>query len=280
MRKTFDKIETMYGATVQHGMSNNRVYLMDIGSADPSNLVPKLINHAKKHNYGKIFAKVPGTKLAPFVRHGFKKEATVSNLYKGQEDGEFLGLFIDKDRINEPLADQYHEVLTIAQAKKEQLVQKPENAIRLCNQTDADKIASLYSQVFASYPFPIFDPAFIAQSMQEGTLYAGVEVEGNLVALASAECDFTPNKRYAEMTDFATLPSYRGNGYAGNLLAFLEKEASSRGIQTLYTIARAISPGMNCTFSKAGYIFGGRLRNNTNIGGEIESMNVWYRPTR
>jgi len=51
----------------------------------------------------------------------------------------------------------------------------------------------------------------------------------------------------------------------------------NKGIKTAYTIARAMSAGMNVTFSKTGYRFGGRLKNNTNISGNIESMNVWYK---
>jgi hypothetical protein len=45
----------------------------------------------------------------------------------------------------------------------------------------------------------------------------------------------------------------------------------------LYTIARAISVGMNITFARCGYDFGGTLVNNTQIAGRIESMNVWYK---
>jgi len=60
-------------------------------------------------------------------------------------------------------------------------------------------------------------------------------------------------------------------------LRFLELQAKERGIQTAFTIARAISEGMNITFSKAGYTYGGRLKNNTDISGTIESMNVWYK---
>ena len=50
-----------------------------------------------------------------------------------------------------------------------------------------------------------------------------------------------------------------------------------RGFQTSYTIARSASIGMNITFSKLSYIHAGTLVNNTNIGGQIESMNVWYK---
>ena len=108
-------------------------------------------------------------------------------------------------------------------------------------------------------------------------MYAAVELHGDMVALASAECNDSKHARYAEMTDFATRHAYRGQGYAMQLLKFLEQEARDRGIQTLYTIARSVSYGMNCTFAKSGYTYGGRLKNNTQIAGTIESMNVWYR---
>jgi putative beta-lysine N-acetyltransferase len=111
--------------------------------------------------------------------------------------------------------------------------------------------------------------------MQDHIEYFGVEVDGRLTALASSEVD-TVSKN-AEMTDFATLPKYRGSNLSGHLLRHMENDMRSRDIKTAYTIARALSPGMNITFAKAGYTYGGRLINNTNIAGQIESMNVWYK---
>ena len=51
-----------------------------------------------------------------------------------------------------------------------------------------------------------------------------------------------------------------------------------RGMRTAYTIARAVSPGMNITFARLGYQFSGTLINNTQISGAIESMNIWHKP--
>ena len=50
-----------------------------------------------------------------------------------------------------------------------------------------------------------------------------------------------------------------------------------KGFSTTYTIARSLSLGMNLTFAKGGYSFAGTLVNNTQISGQIESMNVWYK---
>jgi putative beta-lysine N-acetyltransferase len=79
------------------------------------------------------------------------------------------------------------------------------------------------------------------------------------------------------MTDFATSAGHRGRGLGHALLGMLEEEASSRGLRTAYTIARASSVGMNIVFARRGYDFGGLLVNNTGICGAIESMNVWHR---
>jgi putative beta-lysine N-acetyltransferase len=79
------------------------------------------------------------------------------------------------------------------------------------------------------------------------------------------------------MTDFATMPPERGKGLAAMLLWHMEDAMSCEGFFTAYTIARAASFGMNMAFAKCGYTFGGRLTNNTNIGGRLETMNVWFK---
>ncbi len=96
-----------------------------------------------------------------------------------------------------------------------------------------------------------------------------------MVALSSAEIDY--KSASVEMTDFATLPSWRGKGLAAYLLAMMERFCQAEELKTAYTIARAVSPAINITFSRSGYQWCGRLKNNTQISGCIESMNVWYK---
>jgi putative beta-lysine N-acetyltransferase len=136
-------------------------------------------------------------------------------------------------------------------------------------------MAALYRKVFKTYPYPIFDPGYLKDTMEDNIAYFGVHCGGKLVAVASGEM----NKAYenAEMTDFAIDPDYRGRGFAKHLLKATEEDMEKRGIKTLYTIARAPSLPMNCTFAAMGYIFGGTLVSNTQIAGTIESMNVWHK---
>ncbi len=136
-------------------------------------------------------------------------------------------------------------------------------------------MAELYREVFASYPFPIHNPEYLIETMASHFFYYGLWDQDKLVALASAETDLRGQN--AEMTDFATLPAYRSKGLASYLLAQLEDASAERGIRTAYTIARAYSYGMNITFSKQGYTYSGTLTHNTQISGELESMNVWYK---
>lgn len=111
--------------------------------------------------------------------------------------------------------------------------------------------------------------------MNENVIYFGLWRQSKIVALSSAEMDIESSN--AEMTDFATLPGYRGKGLAAFLLQQMESEMRKRHIKTAYTIARALSFGMNITFAKMGYRYSGTLINNTNISGRFESMNVWYK---
>ena len=109
--------------------------------------------------------------------------------------------------------------------------------------------------------------------MKQNVNYFGVEIKEDLVALSSAEIDEAALN--VEMTDFATLPKWRGNSLSIHLLLLMENEMKQRGIKVAYTLARAASRSINIVFF--GYQYGGRLKNNTNISGNIESMNIWHK---
>lgn len=266
-------------AQIQHGKNNNRIYLMDIGDADGDQLCRKLDDIAEAHSYEKIFAKIPASKAKAFLSSGYSIEARVEGMYARNDNGLFLSKYFNEQRSREPLARHHQMVTTLALSKadSEPTALPDSYSIRLCSQDDVKAMAEIYGQVFESYPFPIDDPAFLTESIQSETIFACVEKDGDMIAVASAECSFQDDHLYAEMTDFATLSEFRGGGLASHLLNFLESDIAHRGIKTAYTIARAVSVGMNITFSRSGYAFGGRLKNNTDIAGRIESMNVWHK---
>ena len=98
---------------------------------------------------------------------------------------------------------------------------------------------------------------------------------GRIASVAAAEVD--ARARFAEMTGFATLPDYRGRGFAGYLLQRMEEDMRSLGVQTTFAVARARSYPANITFARAGYAYAGTLADCTNICGSLEDMNIWCR---
>lgn len=274
----FDHIEKLAcGSLIQHGHYNDRIYLMKVARDYPDDLPQMLIDMAKKNKYSKIFAKLPLGKAGRFVGAGYQLEASVPELCDSGT-GVFLAFYLDEARKHEDKADLYTEniVLTFDADKKQiPVLDSGRFIIRPCNPEDVNRMVEIYKKVFLSYPFPIHEDEYILKTMKDNIDYFCVETGNKIIALSSAEKDDADSN--AEMTDFATLPEWRGNSLSVHLLQRMEEQVKTEGINTAYTIARAASPGMNITFARTGYSFGGRLINNTNISGTIESMNVWYK---
>lgn len=272
-----DVIEKVGDAQIQHGPYNDRVYLMKLGGEDPESVLDAVHDLTEKRGYAKVFAKVPEPVVTPFLEHGYRVEAIVPRLYRGREDAVFLGKYFSPERSEQDQPEECARIRDLALSKAGDAAAPLAEAFELdgCGEEDAEDMAKIYRQVFASYPFPIHDPEYLRETMRSHVAYFGVRRASSWVALSSAEME--PSSLSAEMTDFATLPDWRGHGFAIHLLDAMEEEMAQRGIRTVFTIARALSPGMNITFAKAGYEFGGTLVNNTNISGSIESMNVWYK---
>lgn len=274
-----DAIATIGRSRVQIGPVNDRIYLLSLAPEDrgQDSLVDALIDTAARANLSKIFAKVPASCAHPFLACGFEQEARVPGMF-GDEDGIFLSFYRYPWRKAVGDKDALDRVLAVAQSKKGKgNVATLAGSLRMRGLTaeDAPALAAVYGRVFETYPFPVADPQFLLQGMQNGVRFMGVFEGEKLVGAASAET--SADGHSAEMTDFAVDPAYRKRGIAGTLLCGLEKECAARDIPCLFTIARACSYGINALFSKGGYVYAGRLINNTNIGGGLESMNVWYK---
>lgn len=274
----FDTIEKIDHSLIQHGPTNQRVYLMKVSGQDLPDLAFKADVLAKRQGYTKIFAKVPRQVKPLFSEIGYVEEAAIPDFYHGEIDAVFLAKYLDPDRMDDPAQDEIEDILALAKYKAQgdcQPLPADEVDIRIAEPEDAEMMAQVYRRVFESYPFPIHDPAYLRQTMETHVQYFCEVEDDQIVAVSSSEMD--RKAQNVEMTDFATLPKCRGRGIAGRLLSVMEKQMRQVGMKTFYTIARALSPGMNITFARAGYQYGGTLVNNTNICGEIESMNVWYK---
>ena len=204
-------------------------------------------------------------------------EAIIPGFYSRKEAAFFLAKYMDSDRLmnlEKGGLGRLGELLKTS-TKREKLPKIPAFKVGFLGNADVEQITDVYKKVFQTYPFPIHNPGYILKTMKENVRYFGVKKKGKLVAVASAEIDF--EGKNAEMTDFATLPDFRGLKLGQYLLARMEKEMKTLEIATLYTIARLQSIPMNKVFLKYQYQYGGTLVRNTNISGNIESMNVYYK---
>ncbi|GFE60701.1 putative beta-lysine N-acetyltransferase [Geobacter sp. AOG2] len=273
-----DMIKTIGRSIIQHGPTNDRVYLMKLHADDATDFAEYLDRLACSRGYSKVFAKVPRWSVARFVAAGYEVEASIPDFFPDGVAACFMGKYFTDARKLEPQPQLVQEVLAVARAQEPSYRVKElpgDFTMRMAREEDTVRMAEVYREVFATYPFPIHEPGFLQAAMHGGTVFFGIWKGERIVALASAEID--SSSRSAEMTDFATLPEYRGHGFALHLLQQVQKIAQSRGVRLFFTIARAYSFGMNVTFARSGYRYGGTLTNNTNISGNLESMNVWYK---
>jgi beta-lysine N6-acetyltransferase len=275
----FDKTEKIGKSIIQHGPNNDRAYLLKLHPEDVNTMVETLYSLTILKRYSKIFVKVPEWALDIFLDNNYKIEASVPNFYNNSTKCYFLAQFFNAKRSYLSKKDK-KEIEDIIALSSDYFnasdVKLPDDYhISILQSKDVKALAKLYKSVFKAYPFPIFKEKYLLETMNGKTKYFGVFTGNKLVAASSAEMDIEGQN--AEMTDFATGPGHIGLNLSYFLLQAMEQTMSESGIQIAYTIARAKSHGMNKTFGRSEYQFGGTLINNTNIGESIESMNVWYK---
>ena len=272
-----DLIEKIGNSVIQHGTYNDRIYLMKLDPADMPSVLDEIDALAEKESYSKIFTKVPASFRELLCDRKYLCEALIPRYYNGGEDAVMMSKFLDDKRSINCLNNMHEDVIKAALSKEEGIhsILPSEYSIRKCDKQDIGQMADVYQKTFETYPFPIHDPDFLLNTIEDNVVYFGVFKKGKVVALSSAEIDYDHSG--VEMTDFATLPEFRGKGFSSQLLQKMEEYIKAKGIKTAYTIARASSYGMNIVFARSGYEYCGRLVNNTNISGNIESMNIWYR---
>ena len=274
----FDIIGEIGKSVIQHGPNNDRVYLMKLSHQDIDTIFIEIDKLVHLNKYSKAIAKISNWAKSHFESHGYCVEASVPSFFNNSEAGFFMAKYYNSERgvISETENDVIKSIITNSNSSSSCSQNHWEEfKVRILDESDTIALSNLYRKVFKVYPFPIFESDFLLETMKDNVVYFGVYVENRLVAVSSSEIDIKANN--AEMTDFATLNDFRGKNLSLLLLKEMIKTMKENKISMVYTIARATSFGMNKTFSREGFQFGGTLKNNTYIGESIESMNVWYK---
>lgn len=294
---------------LHHGSGSDRIYLMEYHASDRDLLWKRIGELQEERGYGKHFFILPQGEAPFFLARGYRLEATIPGYFRGKEAAMILVRYFSPAR--EVLSRSERELLEVCASwsacESSRGSESPHGSdslrgsgsesgagpargsegpasasarIRRARPDDIPALAGLYARTFQSYPFPIDSPDYLARTMENDVDYYLVPAPADsphpLAAAASAEKH--PGRKSAEMTDFAVDPAFRGAGLAGALLSAMEEALLRQEYRCFYTIARLSQPAMNRTFFRAGYRYGGTLVKNTQIGGSLESMNVWYKP--
>lgn len=258
---------------------NQRIRILSYQAKSFEKLVLAVRFLSEANGFDKITVFATHEDWMEFLRFGYVLEAVISHYHRG-EDAYVVSKFRSQERLTSAVL--MDEILLIERILGERGVreharpQLPSDVgLRLARPDDLNELVSLYGEIFETYPSPLLHASYLEAILQKDSLFAVCEVQGRIVAAASAELH--PEDLAAELTDCATRPEARGRGLMSHLLRRLEKELIARSYICAYTMARARSYGMNAVFHGLGYTFMGRLVNSCDIFGAYEDMNIWVR---
>jgi len=263
------------GVKVYVDYANERLKIFDNFSTDASSLT-EIIGFARYKKLGKVICNSRTDSLQHFRSCGFIEEGQIEGFFNGK-DAHCMSLFTDEKRAESSNPSEADKIISLCMEKpKIHPTLKSPYRIRTADFGDIIQLTSIFKNVFETYPTPVFEADYLLQAMNDNVLFKVAEEGGTIVAVASAEMDI--HNLNAEITDCATLPEYRGNGILSSLIMSLEDELGFRDFNTLYSLSRAVNPGINISLSKLGYSYSGRLINNCHICGSYEDMNIWVKP--
>lgn len=255
---------------------NKRVRVDDYLGHFPS-CVNKALHVAKETAAEKLIFKVRHENISSLIKEGFCYEAMIDKYYLGNDCYFLVKYFVNERRNSEHWVLEDQIVMDVLESQKQIKVQNLPKGyeLRKAVESDAEQLANLYLTVFKIYPTPMNDPSYIKKCMKDHTIFYICTFEEKIVSAASAEINgFYHN---AEMTDCATLPEHRKFGILKHLLLKLEEELFVKEIYCVYSIARALSFGMNMALHQLQYEYCGRLANNCYIFDQLEDMNMWVK---
>ncbi|WP_333859335.1 putative beta-lysine N-acetyltransferase [Clostridium sp.] len=268
----------LYGVELYVDYTNSRVKIIRFDNISIQ-IIRKIIFFASKEYLGKIICNCNTDFFESFLKAGFQLEGKIEGYFKGK-DAYCMSYFIEDQRKLYSNSDKEDLILRQSLNIKNTFIHDNNFKYHIRNavKSDSKEIAALFSYIFFTYPSPVFDEEYLKQTMNEKVLYKVAVDNGKIVSVASADMD--KGNLNAEITDCATYPQYRSKGLLSNIIYSLESELKNMGFMTLYSLSRAIYPGINFVLSKHDYRFTGKLINNCNICGGFENMNIWVKNIR
>jgi len=254
-----------------------RIWVNEYNAADPAALQNFLKETALQRGMGKIILPAREDDGERLQGNGFVAEGTIEGYYGGTP-ALFLAAFTRPERgISLGYNAEMEMLKKIHRHKRVEEKKLPAGfTMRLAAKSDCTEMATLFQEVFASYPSPVYDPLYLARAMDKGDIYMLVCRGEKIAAVAAAEMQ--QDQQRVEITNCATDREFRGMGFNSLLIRRIQRMCLARGTGCLYSLARASSYGMNIVLHRLGYMYRGTLINNCHIAGKFEDMNIWVRP--
>ncbi|MFD2705018.1 putative beta-lysine N-acetyltransferase [Salibacterium lacus] len=239
-----------------------------------------LYDFSVEQSCDKLIFYVKNKERSRFEKAPFICEGEIKGFFRGA-DAFIYSWFLEPGRARP--VDQLQEDLVLQNAvdfsaEKERSLIPTGYTMRHPGENDAEEMARLYRSVFRTYPTPMHDPQFIRDVMKEEVYFTIMEHEGNIVSACSA--DVLESFQSAEMSDCATHPEHRNQGLLSTQFSYLIQQMQRKGLWSLFSYSRSLSFGMNLVNVYHGFEYGGTMVRNSNIAGQLESMNIWYRQLR
>ncbi|MDP8222856.1 MAG: putative beta-lysine N-acetyltransferase [Candidatus Lernaella stagnicola] len=267
-----------YSLRVFFDYYNRRLKVLDYEAEDYSGMIKRMAHLAEANSFDKVFIKARLKDFQIFLSHGYMMEGVLRYYFHG-EDAYVLSRFSSLERASSDAlvkeAELIENLIYGERPKRELPPLDSDVVITRAKLEHIPALVQIYRSVFETYPSPLTNPDYIKATMDRKSIYCLALKNGAAAAAASA--DISGKHGNAEMTDCATDPAMQGKGLMKHILLNLEDDLRQQGVQTAYTLARAMSVGMNSVFYRLGYEFSGRLINNCDIFGQFEDMNIWVK---
>lgn len=257
--------------------TNKRVKIIDINNISSVENLKRIIHFSSRQHLGKVICYCDSKTYKYFDEAKFELEGKIDGYFKGK-DAFCMSYFIDRNR--KKCNGVCSKNLLVKQCLdiKGTFIKQDKNfsyCIRNANENDIEEMTDLFAVVFSTYPSPVYDEEYLRETMKEKVLYKVATYNEKIISIASA--DMNKENLNAEITDCATYLNYRGKGILSNIIYSLECDLKNMGFITLYSLSRALVPGINIALSKHDYKYTGRLVNNCNMCDAFEDMNIWVK---
>lgn len=245
----------------------NTVLIDDLGTIDLSIFVEMVMRYSYQINAAKISIKVNESQAIYFFQHGFKVEASIMAYY-GLQDAFYVVYYLDDKHHKNHLATIHDKVLEKAYiSRKNKVTDFSFDRVTVGTNTVRTNVESKDKLVFTGREHSIADHdthhKFFAQSNDK------------IVATATASYD--ESQQVVEFSDFIVSAEFDVWQLLINLITEMEQHFKALKCTTAFTIVPASSLAINAICVEQGFEFGGRLKNESLVDGELDSLNTWFK---